>query len=229
MAPRPSAKRPASETFTSTFKKTRFLDPEEYPTNFSGQVNKLSRRSIQFDLVGVDASIANAIRRILIAEVSTIAIKHVYVWDNTSVIQDEVLAQRIALVPLNVDPSKPEPEPEEIYNHSLVTSGDLTWEPRGEQSEVFASNPLRTTNENIYRLLHLVNTQPRKARPPQHAEKFRKRFSPGVVDVDPVTKAVFVNEKNLPRNETMSREVLRHKEFEGCFGLRRESACHQIY
>ncbi|KAF9791150.1 hypothetical protein BJ322DRAFT_1039978, partial [Thelephora terrestris] len=37
MAPRPS-KRPASETFASTFKKTRFLDPEEDPTNFSGQV-----------------------------------------------------------------------------------------------------------------------------------------------------------------------------------------------
>ena len=33
------------------------------------KVNKLSQRSIQFDLVGVDASIANAFRRILIAEV----------------------------------------------------------------------------------------------------------------------------------------------------------------
>ena len=30
---------------------------------------KLSTRSIEFDLVGVDASIANALRRILIAEV----------------------------------------------------------------------------------------------------------------------------------------------------------------
>lgn len=33
------------------------------------KVNRLSQRSIQFDLVGVDASIANAFRRILIAEV----------------------------------------------------------------------------------------------------------------------------------------------------------------
>jgi len=69
----------------------------------------------------IDASIANAIRRVLIAEVSllsytqlcvlivsfqvpTVAIENVYVWNNTSVIQDEVLAHRLGLVPLNVDP-----------------------------------------------------------------------------------------------------------------------------
>lgn len=44
---------------------------------------------------------------------------------------------------------KAEPEPEEIYNHSIVTSGDLAWEPQGEQGEMFASNPPRPTNENI--------------------------------------------------------------------------------
>ena len=33
------------------------------------KIQKLSSRSIEFDLVGVDASIANALRRILIAEV----------------------------------------------------------------------------------------------------------------------------------------------------------------
>ena len=38
MAPRPPAKRPASETFASSSKKTRFLDPDEDPTNFSEQI-----------------------------------------------------------------------------------------------------------------------------------------------------------------------------------------------
>jgi DNA-directed RNA polymerases I and III subunit RPAC1 len=33
------------------------------------KVTRLSQRSVEFDLVGVDASIANAIRRILISEV----------------------------------------------------------------------------------------------------------------------------------------------------------------
>ena len=58
---------------------------------------------LEFDLVSVDASIANAFRRILIAEVPTMAIETVYVSHNTSVVQDEVLAQRLGLVPLRAD------------------------------------------------------------------------------------------------------------------------------
>ncbi|KAF8756827.1 EXOIII protein, partial [Rhizoctonia solani] len=61
--------------------------------------------AVDFDLVGVDASIANAFRRILIAEVPTVAIENVYIWNNTSVIQDEVLAHRLGLVPIRADPA----------------------------------------------------------------------------------------------------------------------------
>ena len=68
------------------------------------EVTTLSNRSVEFDMVGVDASIANAFRRVMIAEVPSICIEHVYVWDNTSVMQDEVLAHRLGLIPLNVDP-----------------------------------------------------------------------------------------------------------------------------
>ena len=53
-----------------------------------------------FSLVGVDASIANAFRRILLAEVPTLAIEDVFIWKNTSIIQDEVLAHRLGLIPL---------------------------------------------------------------------------------------------------------------------------------
>jgi DNA-directed RNA polymerase I and III subunit RPAC1 len=42
---------------------------------------------MEFDLIGVDPSIANALRRILIAEVPTIAIEHVFIVNNTSIIQ----------------------------------------------------------------------------------------------------------------------------------------------
>jgi DNA-directed RNA polymerases I and III subunit RPAC1 len=38
-------------------------------------------------------------------QVPTVCIEHVYVWNNTSVIVDEVFAQRIGLVPLRVDPA----------------------------------------------------------------------------------------------------------------------------
>lgn len=52
-----------------------------------------------FSLVGVDASIANAFRRVLIAEVPTLAIEDVFIFSNTSLIQDEVFAHRLGLIP----------------------------------------------------------------------------------------------------------------------------------
>lgn len=52
-----------------------------------------------FSLIGVDASIANAFRRIMIADVPTIAVETVYINNNTSVIQDEVLSHRLGLIP----------------------------------------------------------------------------------------------------------------------------------
>jgi len=60
---------------------------------------------MEFDLVGIDASIANAFRRLLLAEVPTMAIETVFVFNNTSVIQDEVLSHRLGLIPIKADPS----------------------------------------------------------------------------------------------------------------------------
>ena len=41
---------------------------------------------MEFELINIDPSIANALRRIVIAEVPTMAIEHVYFIDNTSII-----------------------------------------------------------------------------------------------------------------------------------------------
>ncbi len=57
-----------------------------------------------FDMVGADAPLANALRRILLAEVPSVAIETVYISNNTSIIQDEILSHRMGLIPLNVDP-----------------------------------------------------------------------------------------------------------------------------
>lgn len=70
------------------------------------KVTRLSSDRIELDLVGVDASVANAIRRVLLAEVPTVAIENVYVWNNTSIVVDEVFAHRLGLVPLKIDPKR---------------------------------------------------------------------------------------------------------------------------
>jgi DNA-directed RNA polymerase I and III subunit RPAC1 len=52
-----------------------------------------------FSLIGIDAAVANAFRRIMIAEIPSLAIETVFVNNNTSIIQDEVLSARLGLVP----------------------------------------------------------------------------------------------------------------------------------
>jgi DNA-directed RNA polymerase I and III subunit RPAC1 len=59
-----------------------------------------SPNDTQFSLTSLDTSIANAFRRILLAEIPTLAIEDVFIYQNTSIIQDEVLAHRLGLIPL---------------------------------------------------------------------------------------------------------------------------------
>lgn len=49
-------------------------------------------------------AIANAFRRLMLSEVPSMAIEKVYIYNNTSIIQDEVLAHRMGLLPLKADP-----------------------------------------------------------------------------------------------------------------------------
>jgi DNA-directed RNA polymerase I and III subunit RPAC1 len=64
----------------------------------------LTEREMEFDLVGVDASIANALRRIMISEVPTMAIEKVFVMYNDGVMVDEILSHRLGLIPIKADP-----------------------------------------------------------------------------------------------------------------------------
>ena len=106
--------------------------------DFRVEITSFNSDDIEFDMIGIDAAIVNAFRRILISEVyefivfvlfeiiqgsyhirnfltkfncirfirkiPTMAIEKVFIANNTSLIQDEVLAHRLGLVPIKADP-----------------------------------------------------------------------------------------------------------------------------
>ena len=74
-----------------------------FSNNFELNILDDKEYELVFELIGCDASFANALRRILLAEVPTVAIETIFMWNNTSIIHDEVLSHRLGLIPLDVD------------------------------------------------------------------------------------------------------------------------------
>lgn len=150
------------------------FDFKHFQRNFGIKIMSLNDEELVFDMWGIEAPIANAFRRILLSEVPTIAIEKVIVSNNTSIIQDEVLAHRLGLVPIKVDPrlfefkqpNAPDTERDTLlfrlqvkcthspsrdgkYINESVYSGDLKWQPIGNQAQTFKDNPPRPVHDNI--------------------------------------------------------------------------------
>jgi len=64
---------------------------------------KLNDAEIEIYIEGVKQPIVNAIRRYALAKVPAMAVDEVYIFDNTSPLDDEVLAHRLAMVPLTTE------------------------------------------------------------------------------------------------------------------------------
>ena len=65
-------------------------------------IDATTEDSMRFMLYDTDTSVANALRRVMIAEVPTLAIEMVEVEENSSVLADEFIAHRLGLVPISV-------------------------------------------------------------------------------------------------------------------------------
>lgn len=248
---------------------------ESFDENLRVVVTRLTTEQCEFEMVGVDASIANAIRRTLIAEVPTVAIEHVYIWNNTSIIQDEVLSHRLGLVPLAIDPSrltfKMDDEANDqntvVFNLKTeckkkvgskdgavegryVYSSQLEWDPKGDQAETMVDAPPKPVNPDIviaklapgqgmemelhcekgigkdhakfspvatasYRLLPHIEIL--KLVPEPLIPKLISCFPEGVLERGGENGVQVAD----ARKDTVSREVLRHPEFEGMVRLGR--------
>eukprot|EP00968_Pinguiococcus_pyrenoidosus_P028041 scaffold7615_cov286-Pinguiococcus_pyrenoidosus.AAC.9 len=64
------------------------------------EITELKTDSIRFTLSDCDVSVANTLRRVMIAEVPTLAIDIVEIEENNTGIMDEFLAHRLGLIPL---------------------------------------------------------------------------------------------------------------------------------
>jgi len=105
------------------------------PKAMEVEVLELTDEALRLLVRGADVSFVNALRRIMIAEVPCMAIEEVGIVENSSVLDDEVLAHRIGLIPLKMDPSILEEEPDKVVKFELsaeakdetitVYSGDL--------------------------------------------------------------------------------------------------------
>lgn len=74
-----------------------------FAKNVDIDVKKLTEEEMVFDLIGAEPPLANALRRIMLSEIPTMAIEKVKIWQNKSIIPDENLAHRVGLIPLNAD------------------------------------------------------------------------------------------------------------------------------
>ena len=75
-------------------------------------IKVLSREqdTLRFVLSDVSPAFANAVRRIILAEVPVMAIDDVMILENNSVMYDEILAHRLGLIPVTTDQTYNLPE-----------------------------------------------------------------------------------------------------------------------
>lgn len=95
-----------SQKLDAHFGEMQIQDKNERASHPQIKVLEILKYSVKFELYNVDLAIANALRRIMISEVPTMAIDLVEVRENTSALHDEMIAHRLGLIPLycpNID------------------------------------------------------------------------------------------------------------------------------
>lgn len=78
---------------------------KKFTKKFRIVIVRMDNSEMEFDLIGIQPAFANAFRRLMLSEVPSMAIEKVMIRNNTSIIQDEVLAHRLGLIPLKADPN----------------------------------------------------------------------------------------------------------------------------
>lgn len=109
-------------------------------------------RYLEIDIFGIGPAIANAYRRIMLAEVPTMAIEHCFIHNNTSVIQDEMLAHRLGMIPIRADPTKFEWKPSVAPPDSTSKAHTLVFTLKAKCEKLADVEPEKAgRRENLYK------------------------------------------------------------------------------
>ncbi|ASJ00136.1 DNA-directed RNA polymerase subunit D [Thermococcus gorgonarius] len=139
--------------------------------------------ALKFILRGVDVAFANALRRTILAEVPTFAVDEVEFFENDSALFDEIIAHRLAMIPLTTPHTRFSLDSLELDDYTVtlslqvegpgvVYSGDL----KSDDPEIKPANP----NIPIVKLAEgqklVLNAYARLGRGKDHA-----KWQPGFV------------------------------------------------
>ncbi|KAK0634983.1 DNA-directed RNA polymerase [Bombardia bombarda] len=67
------------------------------------KISQADKQRVKFELSNADIAFANSLRRVMLAEIPTIAIDLVEIEENSSVLADEFIAHRLGLIPLSAE------------------------------------------------------------------------------------------------------------------------------
>ncbi|XP_059618611.1 DNA-directed RNA polymerases I and III subunit RPAC1 [Phlebotomus argentipes] len=120
------------------------------------RINIVSYKSMEmeFDVIGIHPAIVNAFRRIMLSEIPTMAIEKVMIYNNTSIIQDEVLAHRLGLIPLRADARlfeyKTDDSEDGTENDTLEFELKFKYTKKGKDGHKDASSENYIKNTSVY-------------------------------------------------------------------------------
>lgn len=152
------------------------MDSEVFNKMTDIEIKSKTDEELVFDIKGVDPTVVNTLRRIMIAEVPTMAIETVIINQNTSIIPDEVLAHRLGLIPILADANDfVEKKAEEEFNdknsmkftmkvkcytdkngkiiNENIFSKDLIFVPQGEQEKNFIILKLKNSQLVLFMMI----------------------------------------------------------------------------